>query len=381
MTPPQNTDATSRFETLFEQLSDPVVEFEQDDDGEPIIVSANAAFRDVFAPAESVVGRPLNELIVPADRRDEAATFDQRTADGKPNRAVIERTTSDGRRKFLYRGVPAGDGRGFAIYSDVTEKLRQERHLDVLQRVLRHNLRNDVNVITGEVERALASVESEETRAALSSIEETANGLTQLCTEAQTIRKALGEPTPLEPTDLAAILDTVSKDCLRRFTQATISVDCPDTLSVQADSRLRIVVDGLVDNAVRHNTASMPKVILSASVGDDDTVELAVADNGPGIPQTEQRVLADEAQISPLSHGSGLGLWLVKWLTESYGGSLAIDTPATDTLDADASVADTSDGDASVADTPDADASADADHDIDTSMDIGTVVRVRLGRA
>jgi len=360
MTPPQNTDATSRFETLFEQLSDPVVEFEQDDDGEPIILSANAAFRDVFAPAESVVGRPLNELIVPADRRDEAATFDQRTADGKPNRAVIERTTPDGRRKFLYRGVPAGDGRGFAIYSDVTEKLRQERHLDVLQRVLRHNLRNDVNVITGEVERALASVESEETRAALSSIEETANGLTQLCTEAQTIRKALGEPPTPEPTDLAAILDTVSKDCLRRFTQATISVDCPDTLSVQADSRLRIVVDGLVDNAVRHNTASMPKVILSASVG-DDTVELAVADNGPGIPETEQRVLADEAQISPLSHGSGLGLWLVKWLTESYGGSLAIDTPA--------------------ADTPDADASADADHDIDTSMDIGTVARVRLGRA
>ena len=105
----------------------------------------------------------------------------------------------------------------------------------------------------------------------------------------------------------------------------------------------------------------MPKVILSASVRDDDTVELAVADNGPGIPETEQRVLADEAQISPLSHGSGLGLWLVKWLTESYGGSLAIDTPAADTLDADASV--------------------DADHDTDPSMDIGTIVRVRLGRA
>ncbi|ESS09706.1 MAG: histidine kinase [uncultured archaeon A07HN63] len=367
MTPPQNTDATSRFETLFEQLSDPVVEFRQDDDGEPIIVAANAAFRDVFAPAESVVGRPLNELIVPADRRDEAATFDQRTADGKSNRAVIERVTSEGRRKFLYRGVPAGDGRGFAIYSDVTEKLRQERHLDVLQRVLRHNLRNDVNVITGEVERALEHAESEETRAALRSIEETANGLTQLCTEAQTIRKVLSEPTPLDSTDLASILDTVSTDCLRRFTQATISVDCPDTLSVQADSRLQIVVDGLVDNAVRHNTASMPKVMLRAGVVDDDTVELAVADNGPGIPETEQQVITAEEQISPLSHGSGLGLWLVKWLTERYGGSLAIDTSPEADLTTDTSL--------------DTGAATDTAAAGDGSMDIGTVVRVRLPQA
>jgi signal transduction histidine kinase len=209
----------------------------------------------------------------------------------------------------------------------VTEKLNQERHLDVLQRVLRHNLRNDVNVITGEVERALDTVENEQTRDALETIEKTANGLTKLCTEAQTIRKVLGESPTLAPTELKPIVDSVSKDCLRRFTQASISVDCPANLTVQADSRLRIVVDSLVDNAVRHNTASLPKVMISASVVDDDTVELSVVDNGPGISETEQRVLTGDEQISPLSHGSGLGLWLVKWLTESYGGSLAIETP------------------------------------------------------
>ena len=327
MTPSQETDAASRFETLFDQLPDPVVEFQHDEDGDPVIVNANAAFRDVFAPVDSVVGLPLNELIVPADRRDEAETFDARTADGKSNSAVIERATATGRRKFLYRGVPVGDDRGFAIYADVTEKLQQERHLDVLQRVLRHNLRNDVNVITGEVERALASVETDETRAALRSIEETANGLTQLCTEAQTIRRVLGEPPAVEPVALDAVLDSVSKDCLRRFAQATISVDCPDDLMVEADSRLRIAVDGLVDNAIRHNPSSLPKVTLTASTLPDETVELTVADNGAGIPESEQRVVTSDETITPLSHGSGLGLWLVKWVTESYGGSLAIDTP------------------------------------------------------
>lgn len=328
MSHPQNTDAANRFETLFEELTDPAVGFKQDEnDGEPVIVNANAAFHDTFAPVKSVVGLSLNELIVPADRRDEATTFDQRTSAGKTNRAVIERSTAEGRRKFLYRGVPIGDNRGFAIYSDVTEKLKQERHLDVLQRVLRHNLRNDVNVITGQVERALDTIENEQTRDALETIQKTANGLTKLCTEAQTIRKVLGESPTLASTELKPIVDTVSKDCLRRFTQASISVDCPANLTVQADSRLRIVVDSLVDNAVRHNTASLPKVMISASVVNDDTVEPSVVDNGPGISETEQRVLIGDEKISPLSHGSGLGLWLVKWLTESYGGSLAIETP------------------------------------------------------
>ena len=322
----QNTEPTNRFEMLFEQLTDPVVEFEQDD-GEPIIVNANAAFYDTFAPVESIVGLPLNELIVPADRRDEAATFDQRTASGMTNRAVIERSTAEGRRKFLYRGVPVGDDRGFAIYSDVTEKLNQERHLNVLQRVLRHNLRNEVNVITGEVERALDTVENKQTQDALEGIQETAHGLSKLCTEAQTIRKVLTESPTLVPTELKPVVDTVSKHCLQRFTQASISVDCPADLTVQADSRLQIVVDSLVDNAVRHNTASLPKVTVSASVVANDDVELSVVDNGPGIPETEQRVLTDDEQISPLSHSSGLGLWLVKWLTESYGGSFTINTP------------------------------------------------------
>jgi len=107
MTAQQLTTTTNHFESLFNQLNDPTVEFKLEDD-EPIIVQANAAFREVFCADESVTGLPLNELIVPDDQRDEAKTFDQRTADGKPNRAVIERMTSNGPRKFLYRGVPTG---------------------------------------------------------------------------------------------------------------------------------------------------------------------------------------------------------------------------------------------------------------------------------
>lgn len=334
MTPPQNGAETNRFESLFEQLTDPVVEFDLDD-GEPVIIQANAAFHETFDVADSVDGLLLNELIVPEDRKEEAENFDQRTTDGKSNRAVIERKTTDGLRKFLYRSVPVGENHGFAIYSDITDKFRNEQCLNVLQRVLRHNLRNKANVIAGHAEEAVNIItagddtDAEQVRSSLETIVTASRELTRLCAEAQTIRKTLNESPTLGSTDLKPLIDAVFEDCSERFQEADITVDCPPNLAVVADARLRILIDSLLDNAIRHNTTSLPKVTVGASSVDNEIVELRVTDNGPGIPKTERRVINDDdAEISPLSHGSGLGLWLVKWLTESYGGNVSIDTPA-----------------------------------------------------
>ena len=316
------------FKRLFNQLNDPVVEFELDD-GDPLIVETNRAFTETFAPDDdAVTGQRLNDLIVPVDRRDEAAAFDRRTESGESNAAVVERLTADGRRKFVYRGVPCGEDRGFAIYSDVTEKLRRERHLDVLQRVLRHNLRNDLNIVLGLAEEIGRTTETAEVRQAAASIRETAQGLARLSEEAKVVQRVLGEPTTLEPTPLAVAVETVVADCRQRFDDATVTVDCPPEIEVCADDNLRIVVETLVDNAIRHNTASTPTATVSAMPTDDGRVELRVVDNGPGIPETERRVVTGDAEITPLTHGSGLGLWLVRWVVAGYGGELAIDTPA-----------------------------------------------------
>ncbi|MFC7042669.1 PAS domain-containing protein [Halonotius sp. GCM10025705] len=153
MTAYPRTDGTNRFERLFNELNEAVVEFKLVD-GDPVIVQANGTFADTFGHGtESLSGVSLNDLIVPTDRREEAKQFDQQTAAGESNAAVVERVTANGRRQFVYRSVPIREGHGFAIYTDVTAELRRERHLDVLQRVLRHNLRNDVNVIAGQAEK------------------------------------------------------------------------------------------------------------------------------------------------------------------------------------------------------------------------------------
>lgn len=138
------TPHRTQFERVFHQIDDAVVEFEIVDsdeqsssgsrtasgDGEPIIVDANHAFRDIFSPdMKRVIGLPLNSLIVPASKQDEARAFDQRTSAGESNVAFVQRSTTAGKRTFLYRGIPYEDNRGFAIYTDVTDERQQQADL------------------------------------------------------------------------------------------------------------------------------------------------------------------------------------------------------------------------------------------------------------
>jgi signal transduction histidine kinase len=50
-----------------------------------------------------------------------------------------------------------------------------------------------------------------------------------------------------------------------------------------------------------------------------------VSDNGPGIPQREQEIVTGDRTITQLDHGSGLGLWVAKWIVEDYGGELSFE--------------------------------------------------------
>lgn len=315
------------FKHIFEQLSDPVVKFKLVDE-RPIITDANEAFTDAFGMgSETVVGEPLNELIVPPEKQDEAKAFDQRTSSGEPNAAVVERMTGDEKRKFVYRGVPYTDDYGFAIYTDITEEVQRQRHLDVLHRVLRHNLRNELTVILGHISQVITDVDDPETQASATAVKQAATRLTQLSEEAKTIERVLGETLTVRPISLQPLVSDIVAECEARFDSAIISTEVPAEVEVCADEKLQIVLRSLVDNAIRHNESDDPCVAVDATTR-ETTVELSVIDNGPGIPAVEQAVITDDTEITPLTHGSGLGLWLVKWLVDAYDGELAIETPA-----------------------------------------------------
>lgn len=98
--------------------------------------------------------------------------------------------------------------------------------------------------------------------------------------------------------------------------------------------RLEIAFQELIENAVKFNRSSKPKILIRAWVGAENRAAIAIEDNGPGIPPEErERIFRPFYQIDESFTGNipgaGLGLTLVRKIIESQGGSIAVDeTPA-----------------------------------------------------
>ncbi|QLH80788.1 ATP-binding protein [Halosimplex pelagicum] len=312
-----------RFEALFELTGDAVVEVEVAD-MRPVVRAVNPGFEAMFGwSAETVVGESLNEFIVPEGRVEEAVDLDRRTADGKVNSETVTRRTADGLRQFIYRGIPyeRGDGSrgGLAIYTDITERNRRKRHHAVLHRVLRHNLRNALTVILGsasEIERRADDPLAEQARLTLSA----ARDLERLSDRAQLVERAFDDETDRQVVDIADLSRSVATAARETADSATITTDFPDRLPVLAGGALEAAVENLVSNAVVHGGDAPDVRLVGRRAG--DMAEIEVADDGPGIPDAERAVVFEDRPLTQLSHGTGLGLWLVKWAVESCHGRI-----------------------------------------------------------
>ena len=235
--------------------------------------------------------------------------------------------TETGFRDFLFRGIPySRDGdrvRGFGIYTDITEQRERERRLKVLNRVLRHNLRNDLTVVLGMADALDDRIEDDDLLSILDRLQGKAEEVATLSQRAREIERSVrrdqfGTESVDVPTTARRVVDAYREEFAGRIETAL-----PAELVPAADGRLHRVLSELVENSIEHGGAD-PTVRVAVEA-DERTVRITVADDGPGIPRRELDVVRGDEPITQLRHGSGLGLWLVIWVTETYGGTVAFD--------------------------------------------------------
>lgn len=322
---PNSSEASDRFGYLFDLIGDAVVEIELVDTT-PVVRTVNEAFEDVFGyDRAEVLGESLNEFIIPDARDAKANSFDERTAAGKPNHALVRRKTATGVRDFLYRGIPyeRADGRqfGFAIYSDITEQRTYERHIQVIHRILRHNLRNELTVILGAAAMLDSEIDDPAVRERVAKIRRHARELTTISEEARTLERVLTEDRTTQSIDVVPFCRQACESVRENTDPVEVSLDVPDTLRVDGIPELQTAVEGVVENAVVHNTGE-PTVRVAARREPKRTV-VEVTDDGPGIPETERTAVFGRGEdITQLRHGSGLGLWLARCAVAVCDGHL-----------------------------------------------------------
>ena len=324
-----------RLWTLFENLPDPVVDAEHVEDG-PVVRAANDAFAEVFdCDREAIVGEPIDEIL--ASPAGDAVgsmppdAINEQVRDGEVTGAKVRRETARGARTFLFRGIPYAENgavRAFGIYTDVTEIERRERHVKVLDRLLRHNLRNDLGLVIGRAENVRDRIDDPETRAEAAALVEAAHGLIELSDTAKRIRRIIEEPAAERSAiPVPELFETVAADARAQFPEATVRTRPADDIAVLATPDLRVALGELVENGIVHGSDD-PTVELRAepfAPAPTEWVDLLVVDDGPGIPETERAAVTGDRDITQLEHGSGLGLWLVRWAVESVGGDLGFE--------------------------------------------------------
>ncbi|WP_135820218.1 PAS domain S-box protein [Halostella litorea] len=298
-------------------------------DGDPVVY-ANEAFRELTGyDTDEIVGRNCRILQGPGTAEEPVRRLQEAVEAREP--AVVELLNyRDGGTPFWNRVsiTPVTDGNGAVTHfvgfqRDVTATRRTTRLIEVLNRVLRHNLRNGMNAVQGYVDL----IESGgDVAAHAARIRESTEDLVRLSERARVLESYATADASPERIDTASLLTRVA-DEYRDADGARLTVDAADAADVCAGIELERAVRELVDNAVRHDPDPPTEVTLRADA-DGEWVELAVVDDGAGIPAEEAAVI-ESGRETPLEHGTGLGLWLVNWIATRYGGSFQIDpTPS-----------------------------------------------------
>ncbi|WP_082222606.1 histidine kinase N-terminal 7TM domain-containing protein [Halorubrum halophilum] len=300
-----------------------------------------AAERLLDREMTDVIGRPLAEAFPDlADAIDENANGSE-TGDGDVDgseagdadgtgafRTEIERREESAVRYYdvrvspLQRGFGTLTGRLISL-RDVTDQRQREQQLEVLNRLLRHNFRNDATAIRGNASLLRDDITDPAVLRRLETIERTVETMIERNERFSHLTGRLGG-SDRESINLTAELEELVATKCRRHPEVTISFDCTTPAWVDTGGIVVSALDELLTNSIKHNDAERPQVqvsIMTDEPSESDTVRLRIRDNGPGIPDHEIKPI-DRGTETPLEHTSGVGLWLATWIIREVDGSL-----------------------------------------------------------
>lgn len=209
---------------------------------------------------------------------------------------------------------------GFA--RDITDRKRRSRQLCVMDKLLRHNLRNDLTTILGQAEYIEESAPETSERVAV--IRRTGEALLATAEKQRDIIDILTSDIHFETRDVREIVDRSAAVVRDRFEAANIDITGPSSVSACVIPHLRHGITELLENAVSHSEQGRPHVDVAVR-SEAESVVVDVRDDGPPIPENEAQVLTGEYEMSDVYHSTGLGLWLVYWVIDLMDGSITVD--------------------------------------------------------
>lgn len=200
------------------------------------------------------------------------------------------------------------------------------QQLQVLHRVLRHNIRNDLTVVRGYLELTQERASSDQIREFMKTANNAVDEILGLSEKFSLVNEV--DPQPEDDT-YVNLVDSIYQACAQieaEYPAVTFERSLPTHAWVMGDRTLNHAIHEVFENAVEHHDGPPETCRVCVSVETTwSEVTLYVRDNGPGIPEGELEAIR-EGEETPLVHSSGIGLWLIQWLCEFHGGTVEYNT-------------------------------------------------------
>lgn len=285
------------------------------DRADRVVTVNDAAVQTFDLDRAAVLGHPLDGVI-PIETGPDGAW------------ESVTTTTAGRERQFTVATAPLTDPADTAVgrtvvCQEVTKEREREQRLDVLNRVIRHNLRNEMTVIMGHAELVADRTDDPDTATSAGTITESAERLLATGDKAREFERIRGSQAGERTVDVAELIADAAADLDAEYPGATVEVDVRPGAPTErrTDPRvLSLVVASLIENAVAHNDTDAPWVHITLTETDGD-LEIRIGDNGPGIDADELAPIQNGAETD-LEHSTGIGLWVASWGVTMLGGEL-----------------------------------------------------------
>jgi len=208
------------------------------------------------------------------------------------------------------------------LEAEVERGRRLNQRLTVVNRVLRHNVRNTLALVFGLLDGLSGQIDDPEGNARIRRVRKSLETLHSNAENALHVEHLWNREVETVLTDLGPMLATARERVTEGAPAATIDISMPESVRVQAHPLLPVVLEEILENAVEHNDPADLTVDVTVATT-EEWVTITVADDGRGIPDAEIESLGLDEE-TPLQHTSGVGLWVIKWVAEASNGDCEI---------------------------------------------------------
>lgn len=202
---------------------------------------------------------------------------------------------------------------------------KRKEMVEVYDRLLRHDLGNDLQVITGFSDAVVSMVDDEQATEYAEKIYRTAQSAAELIDNVgDTVKMLKDDEGRPELSDLESILSEVVENVNTKFEDLRIEFE-PEQFEyeVYTGDLIDSVFANILSNAAVHNDEPVT-VRLYAEEPTPETVTVGMADDGKGVPPEIRDEIFEMGRKGPDSDGTGFGLGLARTLVESYGGEIGV---------------------------------------------------------